>query len=510
MNHSLLTRRALIAGLAACGTAAWADAPATSLRPLARTSNLSRTRPQARRGIADIISNAGLTGQVGFVIADASDGQLIEAVEPDVPRPPASVTKAVTALYAIEGLGADYRFETVIYATAPVVDGVLDGDLILAGGGDPNLLTDHLFTLSERLIATGIKTVTGDFLVWGGALARVEEIDDTQLDHLGYNPSVSGLNLNFNRVYFEWKREGGSYTVAMDARSERHRPAVRMARMEIVDRSSPVYAYRDANGVDLWSVARRALGASGSRWLPVRYPALYAGDVFGTFMRTHGLALKPAKRIATLPASAAVIAKIDSAPLREIMRDMLKFSTNLTAEAAGLTATGAMTGQRRGLRTSALGMARWADARAGITPSFADHSGLGDTSRIAAGDMVTLLTAPGVAETLHPIMKKIALKDRQGRPMRYHPAEVRAKTGTLNFVSTLAGYLTTAGGRRLAFAIFAADLEARARGKATNEERPAGAASFNTRAKRLQQDILQRWALMGDLGNVATAEVATD
>ena len=224
---------------------------------------------------------------VGFVMADGATGRVLEAIDETLPQPPASVTKAVTALYAIEGLGGDYHFKTEIYGTAPVVDGVLDGDLVLAGGGDPNLLTDDLLALAGRLKESGLREVKGDFLVWGGALPALEEIDESQLDHLGYNPAISGLNLNFNRVHFEWKRANGDYTVTMDARSETIRPTVTIARMDIVDRNLPIYTYRDGSDIDRWTVARRALGNSGSRWLPVRNPELYAGDVFRTFARSE-------------------------------------------------------------------------------------------------------------------------------------------------------------------------------------------------------------------------------
>ena len=502
-----MSRRAVIAGLAASGTAVFAEAPQVSIRPVARPSRLSLLRPQARIGIQQMIADAGLTGKVGILVADANTGTVIDAIDPDTQLPPASVNKAITALYALEGLGADYRFRTSIYATAPVIDGKLDGDLILAGGGDPNLVTDDLFTLAERVKDAGIREVTGKFLVWGEALRGVDEIDDGQLDHLGYNPSVSGLNLNFNRVYFEWKREGEQYTVSMDARSETLRPEVTSSLMQVVDRKTPVYDYHDGGNVDRWTVARRALGNAGSRWLPVRYPELYAGDVFRTLMRSHGVVLPRAAQIEEMP-ECKLIAAFESAPLRDIMRSMLRFSTNITAEATGLAATTAIAGTTRGLRTSALSMARWAEKRADIAPIFVDHSGLGDASRVSAKDMVNLLSADGVSEQLRPIMKRIVLRDAKGAPLVDQPGEVRAKTGTLNFVTTLAGYITTSGGRELTFAIFAADLEARERSKQSADERPAGTAGFNGRVKRLRQNLLQRWASAGDLQSPTTvAEV---
>ena len=112
--------------------------------------------------------------------------------------------------------------------------------------------------------------------------------------------------------------------------------------------------------------------------------------------------------------------------------------------------------------------------------------------------MVTLLNADGVEAVLNPILKVIPMRDADWRVMTDHPARVVAKTGTLNFVSALAGYIRTASGRKLTFAIFAADLEAREIGKASNEERPTGSVTFNTNAKRLQNQLLLRWAALND------------
>jgi D-alanyl-D-alanine carboxypeptidase/D-alanyl-D-alanine-endopeptidase (penicillin-binding protein 4) len=492
------SRRAVIAALfGSAASGAFANAPLISLRPTGRPPKVGTITPEMRIPLADVIQSSGVTGRVGVVLADAVTGEIIDSNDADEPLPPASVTKAVTALYALESLGPNFQFETRIFANGTILDGILDGDLILSGGGNPNLVTDDLAVLAERLKDSGLTEVRGKFYVYDGALPNLDEIDDSQLDHLGYNPAVTGLNLNFNRVHFEWKRAGGAYTVTMDARSERFRPAVTVAKMRIVDRAVPVYTYRDGGGLDEWTVARGALGSGGSRWLPVRYPALYAGEVFATFARGHGIVLTPPSEIALAP-QGTPIAVHKSVPLRRMMQDMLRFSTNITAEAAGMAATEERTGQKRGLRTSALGMTWWANDRAGITPSFTDHSGLGDATRLSAADMVTLLNADGVDAVLKPILKTIALRDDQRRVIKDHPAQVVAKTGTLNFVSALAGYIQTASGRKLTFTIFAADLEARAKGRITNDEQPIGSISYNTNAKKLQNKLLLRWAALND------------
>ncbi len=483
-----LSRRAMLAGAASTlATTAFANAPLTSLRPIARV--------QPQDAIAQMVQNAGLTGLVGVRVVDLASGDVLESIEDSIAQPPASVTKAFTALYALEELGAEHQFKTRIFADGEIKNNILNGDLILAGSGDPELVTDNLAALAQSLKVTGLTEVKGDFLVWDEALRNVDEIDSSQLDYLGYNPTVTGLNLNFNRVHFEWKREDDDFITAMDARSANYRPVVTTSRMDIVDRASPVFTYREIGDVDQWTVARGSLNDEGSRWLPVRHPALYAGEVFAIFARSHGIVLKAPKETFEAP-TGAPLATFEGDPLTEVMRGMLRYSTNITAEVAGLSATNQRVGEKRGLRTSAFGMARWlTDRCGGITPHFVDHSGLGDLSRVSPADAVGMLAAPNVMQTLQPIMRDIRLVGDDDKIIERAGMNVRAKTGTLNFVSTLAGYMRTDKGRDLAFAIFASDLDARQAGISEGAERPRGSRTFNTRARRLQQNILKHLAL---------------
>lgn len=446
-----------------------------------------------REGLESILKNAGLSGEVVCAVADADSGQLLESVNADAPLPPASVAKVVTALYAMDTLGAGYRFRTRLIATGPVQNGVLKGDLVLVGGGDPTLSTDGLGELAAALKAKGIQRVTGRFLVWDSMLPFVKSIDPGQPDHLGYSPAVSGIALNFNRVHFEWKRAGSSWAITMDARTEKFRPDVYSSKMAVVRRDLPVYTYQDKAGVDHWTVASGALGNGGARWLPVRNPALYAGDVFQTLARAHGLALPTPKQTDRLP-SGEMVAQYQSDPLSALLKAMLKYSNNLMAEMIGMTAS-VQRGERPGsLSDSGAVMSRWAAATLGMQSSrMVDHSGLGDKSRLTATDLLRALVVANRTGTLRPLLKQIYLQDAKGRPIKSHPIKVVAKTGTLNFVSGLGGFVTAEDGREMAFAIFSADLLARAAISRAQRERPPGGRSWNRRAKRLQQALLERW-----------------
>lgn len=490
----LTTAAAALATPAALVPAASANAPAVSLRPIGRaTLAAGGAGAKASTSLENLVARSGLSGQVACAVADATTGKVLEVLDDEAALPPASVAKALTALYALDTLGADHRFTTRLLATGSVSGGILQGDLILAGGGDPMLSTDHLAQLARSLKNAGIREVRGSFKIWDGALPEINTIDKGQPDHVGYSPAVSGIALNFNRVHFEWKRAGKGWSVAMDARTEKYRPEVSMARMKVTNRALPVYTYADRSGADHWTVASQALGKGGSRWLPVRRPADYAADVFGTLARAHGIALKKPKRIKSLP-QAKLLAQHHSPPLDLILKGMLKYSNNLMAEMIGMAATNKRKARPKGLKDSAAEMSRWATARYGVSAiRMVDHSGLGEASRVTPKALLAVMLAAHKAGELRPLLKNVALRDAQGRVVKSHPIKVAAKTGTLNFVSGLGGFMTAPDGRDLAFVIFSADTKARSRISRSERERPKGAKSWNKKAKRLQQQLIERW-----------------
>ncbi|GAA5076952.1 D-alanyl-D-alanine carboxypeptidase/D-alanyl-D-alanine-endopeptidase [Roseibacterium beibuensis] len=495
----MVSRRAFLSGAAASvggslAGPAWASAPERSLRPLVRPDGfLARTIPDA----ADIIARADLGGRVGFAVADATTGEMLEVGHPLYGLPPASVAKAVTTAYALDRLGPGYRFRTRLVSDGVLADGRLDGDLWLIGSGDPLFDTDALAGMARSLADFGVREVTGQLRLATDALPTIYQIDPGQLPHAGYNPSISSMNLNFNRVHFEWTRENGDYTVTMQARSASYSPGVQTSRMVIEDRDYPVYTYEDTEARDEWTVARGALGNGGARWLPTRRPAAYMAEVFQTIARSYGIVLDGPAFSEGAPTDAAVLVEHVSEPLEDILRGMMLWSTNLTAEVVGLLATQAGGVRPATLAESGAEMAAWMEERLGArTPHFVDHSGLGVDSRIRPQDMTRALVSAGPNGLLRNLMKDIPMRDASGNPVADHPLSVVAKTGTLNFVSTLAGYVRLPTGRDLAFAIFCADLDRRAALTEAQMERPPGGRSYNGRAKRLQQALIERWGVI--------------
>jgi D-alanyl-D-alanine carboxypeptidase/D-alanyl-D-alanine-endopeptidase (penicillin-binding protein 4) len=279
-----------------------------------------------------------------------------------------------------------------------------------------------------------------------------------QLPYVGYNPSISALNLNFNRVFFEWERAGEEYTVRMDARSDNHSPMVTVSRMTIEPRDYPVYTFdgprHGTNGPS--RKAHWATGAGAGCRFAARPPT---SRRCSRCWPAPGASRWHAPVSESAPPGANVLVEYESAPLEEILRGMMRWSTNLTAEVVGLSAT-----QAGGVRPTTLAESgpkwrHWMRDRLGARQArFVDHSGLGVESRFRPNDMTRALVAAGPDGILRGLMRDIpssTIRKTFGR----RPLRVVAKTGTLNFVSTLAGYVQASSGRTLAFSVFCADLD---------------------------------------------------
>ncbi|MTD98769.1 peptidase S13 [Paracoccus sp. YIM 132242] len=454
----MMHRRALLAGLAALPVApAWGRPPAKpafSARP--------------------VVAATRLPGIVAYARLDLPGDSLADAALAAAPMMPASTLKAVTALYALAKLGRNRTFATRV---------IRAGDtLVLAGGGDPVLSTDDLARLAADLAASG-QPAPARFAVWGGALPQLDEIAPAQADHLAYNPALSGMILNFNRVHLGW-RQGGS-RMSLEARAASHSPRAYTITAAPGD-GADLFSWRQDGLHESWTISRSAIARPGSRWLPVRKPELYAGDVFQTLCRAQGLVLPAPEVIRDLPPGEVLVSH-SSPPLEEVLRGMLHFSTNLTAEVVGLHASGAADPA-----ASARAMIAWLTEQGhGADFTLADHSGLSPDSRVTAQGMARLLAGPGLTVGLPDLLKPDPLDEHLGRGATA-AMQIRAKTGTLNFVSNLAGYLTRPDGNRSAFAILCADPPRQA--ATAGQELPAGVLSWTRDARQLQRDILAIWS----------------
>ena len=160
-------------------------------------------------------------------------------------------------------------------------DGRVIGDLVLQGGGDPELDTDALAPLAEKLRARGLQSVAGELVADGSLLPQAREITRGQEIDAAYNPSVSGLNLNFNRVHVKWDARKGDELLSVEAAASKLSPRIDTVRVSLASTpGAPLFSFHERDGREVWEMARSAYRGRAARWLPVKGPETYAAEVF--------------------------------------------------------------------------------------------------------------------------------------------------------------------------------------------------------------------------------------
>ncbi|WP_353860164.1 D-alanyl-D-alanine carboxypeptidase/D-alanyl-D-alanine-endopeptidase [Azospirillum formosense] len=457
-------------------------------------SPMAATGPDDREAIA---RNGFSADDVGYVLFDPDSGAMLAERQPAKPFVPASVAKLPAMAAALAVLGPEHRFETTLHVTGRLGNGVLDGDLILKGGGDPSLSSEGLAELLRDLGALGVTRVTGRFLYDTSALPELAEIDAGQPWTAGYNTGVGALSLNFNRFRFDWARPaaaGQPVRVSAWSVSDTGRVPLDSVTVQlgagVGAAFTPLTATDGAAEGEHWRFAPQP-GMAASLWLPVTHPGLAAAHVFRRLAAEAGIVL-PAPAPGAVPPTATLAALHRSEPLEVLARQVLRYSNNLSAELIGLAAARQLDPAVRTLPESAAVLTAPAMLAAPRTDwtglRLLNHSGLSAASRITPAQTMALIQGAG------PAVLALLPGEDEGKAL---PPGVRAKSGTLAYAKALAGTLTTASGRTLGFAFFVTDEERRAAMDRTMDRRiaeiPPEARAWLARSRKLQADLLALW-----------------
>jgi serine-type D-Ala-D-Ala carboxypeptidase/endopeptidase (penicillin-binding protein 4) len=331
----------------------------------------------------------------GAYAVDLDTGRVLYADRGDVPRMPASVNKLYTASTALLLYGAEGRLTTSVLAGAlPDPTGLIQGDIVLRGGGDPTFDKSDMGGLATRLVDGGLTHLEGRVLG-----------DDSAFDAFRGVPS-------------------SHYALTSDV--------------------GPLSALSYDHGV---TGKRRPFWQSD--------PAQFTADALTRALKARGVTIDAKARAGRASAGMTPLAEWDSPTISTILDEMLPPSDNYDAEmlakdlgadygAAGTTAAGTA-------------VVRSTIARFGITPTIVDGSGLSRLDRTSPHQVVKLLSGMAATDQGSALDSALAVVGRTGTVydrMRGTAAQDRChtKTGTLHDVSSLAGYCTTLGGDRVAFA----------------------------------------------------------
>ena len=448
---------------------------------------------------------------IGYLLFDPAQGRVLETHLADTPRIPASTTKVVVGLAALHILGPEYRFTTSLFKTGKIQAGILHGDLYLRGGGDPGLSTDDLQHFVAALKDAGIQRVAGNFFYDESFLHSTNAIDAKQPAAVSYNPGLSALSLNYNRVQLQWRHKPGGTnfqtTIWSPAKSDTLRlkaiqtgvlPKGLDRRIKFLPAAPKPAASTD---FDRWLLSSK-LPAKGWETLPVRTdPGRLAASVFHALCQKKGIRL-PAPQPAHVPDSTQPVYIHHSKPLSKLLAGVLRYSNNLSAELIGQVAARRLSGRPVSLRESAALLTNWYRTQLPQTDwrKFVciNHSGLSSLSRHTPRQLAAILTSgwripkQGPArglDFLNLLPIRGSTQDRR--------TTMRAKSGTMNYADGLAGYLTAESGRQLGFVVLLTDFSRRAALDAAFDIRFASASpnaqKWTKRAKRFERKLVETW-----------------
>jgi serine-type D-Ala-D-Ala carboxypeptidase/endopeptidase (penicillin-binding protein 4) len=470
--------RALAAATAAC---LLAQALPGAQSPAPRAAGVPTANPVIERLRLDLLAETTMPNVRravwGVVVHSLDRDERLFELNPQTLLVPASATKIVSALSAADAVGWDYRFETEVRATGPIVDGVLTGDLIVVGSGDPTpegRAGESLQVWVDALKAAGLSKVEGRVIGDDNAIDEPRPGAAWSWEDLGYTSGAlfGALNATENRMTLTvtpGAREGAPATLAVDDFA-RDRPLVN--RTVTTASTAPFVWPEQRPGEEALTIT----GFVGPATAPVRMtistgnPTRWFVSLLRDRLIRSGVAVtgRAADLDDVQPApdrsASTVLYTHRSRTLADIAKAMLKDSVNLYGEAlmrlnAARTAPATNDMALEGLRKR---MGAWGIPRDGAL--LVDGSGLSRRNLMAPEAVYLVLKKAFEPAGTSPFVSGLPVAGVDGSlaaRMKGTAAEgnLRAKTGTMSNIRSLAGYVTTRDGEHLALVVIVNNYE---------------------------------------------------
>ena len=389
----------------------------------------------------------------GIFAVSLKDGRVLVAKDAQKLFNPASVQKILTSIVALDKLGADFRWQTKIFASNQIKNGTLNGDLILYGQGAPDLSDEGIENLANQLKAKGLQKIKGN-IIGDESYFKGDTIGDgwtwNELQWY-YGAEASALSVNLN--YANLSLQNG-------------KPVASTAFMQV---SGEVKPTQDIESIGV----KRELGSNKiyvwgeGKTLDVRVavqnPALWAATLLKDALQKKGIIVEGEAKSADwktenkfIPENATELAKVESQTLGEIVRRMNKDSVNLYAELI-LRTLGKKFGETAPDENAKLQKTRGDDSAGTsvVKKWLAENNIATDEIKIHDGSGLSRLdfvTPEALGRALvFAAQSKFADVFRNSLPIAGTdgtlrgrlgnvPGKIAAKTGSITYVNALAGY----------------------------------------------------------------------
>jgi len=396
-----------------------------------------------------------------FVVIDPETGRVLASQSPNTARSPASTIKTVTTFAALDMLGPAFVWHTLALARGTMQNGVLDGDLILQGGGDPYMTLERWWSFAQALRAKGLKSIKGDIVIDNTAFSLPPE-DPGAFDgkpNRPYNVLPDALMVNFQSVEFRLAADAGTRQVEIGVT-----PAppnlivdnkVRYAAGRCAGRSSRVDFKVDSANWDRVSFSGQLSPNCAERTVTrvLLTPTAYAFGTFVALWRELGGEFSGRLKLEPAPSDQKPLLDFESLSLGEIIRLTNKYSSNLMARHLLLTIGAERYGVPATPEKGASVLDEWGRER-GLdlqAINIDNGSGLSRETHISVMQMARVLALAYKSRFAPEFMASLPLAGLDGTlrsRMKSSPAgSVRLKTGHIDGVSGVAGFVTGAGGK---------------------------------------------------------------
>jgi serine-type D-Ala-D-Ala carboxypeptidase/endopeptidase (penicillin-binding protein 4) len=404
--------------------------------------------------------------QISCQVVDLNSGGILMEKNPDLSLTPASTMKIVTSACALDTLGPEFRFSTQIYTDE--IRGSSIGNLFLKGQGDPHLVTEELFALVRELVDRGLTEIRGSIVVDDSYFDPDKPLDEAEeLGYRSYHAPYSALSLNFNSMkimVIPGNASGNPARLLVDPLSDYASlnghvntvPGAGAMKVEITKKPSETDRERlfVEGSIGVETTAK-------GKYVNVQFPALYTGNVFKELLLREGIKVRGNIINAITPANAILYFEHQSMPLSLLVYWLDKLSNNFMAEQMCL-AIGAHVHGAPGSREKGLDVMRRFLIKAGIPETsfnLADASGLSRSNKISASALVKTLSVASQDFYYSPeFISSLGISGADGTLKEKFKDEntrrrIRAKTGTLRGVNSLAGFGLGKNGKPIVFAV---------------------------------------------------------
>lgn len=392
---------------------------------------------------------------------EAGGERVLAEVNTAAPFNPASTMKLVTTGAALDLLGPAFTWKTEAYARGALEGDVLQGDLVIKGGGDPKLTVEGLWLFLREIRARGIREIRGN-LVLDRSVFASDGHDPAQFDGepaRPYNAGPDALLFNYKTLTFRFipnPAQGRVILAVEPPFATFHVIGPKLAEGECGDWRQNLRMALDGHGVDFAGVYPVSCGEKTLQVLAWNMSsARYFEIVFRRLWSDLGGTLDGAVTDGVLPPDAWLVAQRDSISMAEAVRDINKHSNNVMARQLLLTLAARFTGQAGTAAGGAEVVRTWLAARGMPMPELVidNGSGLSREGRISAGSLARLLQAAFRAPTMPEFMASLPLVGQDGTMRKRLNGDAVAgnahvKTGYLNEARAIAGYVQAASGKR--------------------------------------------------------------